>query len=689
MLGDFVVIFGWWLLLFSLGVVVFPLTFFFFEKFFDGGYSFSKIIGVILLSYLTWIVSSVGLSPFGQSLVVTIFVLLSFVGFWTVKTSGGALFGLKRLPWGWIVAEELLFFIALFFWTTIRAFSPDVRGLEKFMDLGFVNSILQSTSLPPPDMWFAGGSINYYYFGHFVTAVLTKLSGIPSSVVYNLMLATLFALSFTASFSLGVNMFFLTPARCFLRFAAGGATAIFITLSSNLHPVYYLLTSGDWLFQKYNYPDATRFITEEFGAFDNTIHEFPIYSFVVSDLHAHLFNLPFVLLFIACMLLVYRSPSLIPLSRLYFFVFPVLLGILYMTNSWDFPVYYSLLGLVSFSVLLRTHTLNIYSFSRLSLILIWVGGFSFISVWPFLSHFSPISKSLSLSEFKSPIWMLFVLWGWPFVVTLLHMLVIAFKRTAKRSLPDADFLVLILLGLGWFLILFPEFFYVRDIYTHSYQRANTMFKFTYQSFVLFGICYFYVFYRLVHTFSVLLPTRNLILRIWLVRVVGFMPLLFVLAATSFYSYLSIRVYYGEKTYQGLSGEGWIRREYPGEYSAILWMRQHLKDQPFILEASGDSYTDFNFISAYTGLPTVQGWFVHEWLWRGGEEVPKERRLDVEQIYLTPSASEALSLTRKYKVAYVVVGSREREKYPGLSEDKFRQIGRVVFSNQTLSIYKTL
>src|SRR5258708_38797604 len=32
--------------------------------------------------------------------------------------------------------------------------SPDIHGLEKYMDYGFVNSILRSQYFPPKDMWF-------------------------------------------------------------------------------------------------------------------------------------------------------------------------------------------------------------------------------------------------------------------------------------------------------------------------------------------------------------------------------------------------------------------------------------------------------------------------------------------------------------------------------------------------------
>ena len=47
----------------------------------------------------------------------------------------------------------------------------------------------------------------------------------------------------------------------------------------------------------YWYPNATRFIPW-------TIHEFPSYSFVVSDVHGHVLSIPFVLLAIALLITV-------------------------------------------------------------------------------------------------------------------------------------------------------------------------------------------------------------------------------------------------------------------------------------------------------------------------------------------------------------------------------------------------
>ncbi|MCX7881593.1 MAG: DUF2298 domain-containing protein, partial [Patescibacteria group bacterium] len=65
-----------------------------------------------------------------------------------------------------IITEEFLFVVSFIFWVFVRGQEPSIRGLEKFMDFGFINSILRAKHFPPLDMWLSGHSINYYYFGH-------------------------------------------------------------------------------------------------------------------------------------------------------------------------------------------------------------------------------------------------------------------------------------------------------------------------------------------------------------------------------------------------------------------------------------------------------------------------------------------------------------------------------------------
>ena len=558
-------------------------------------------------------------------------------------------------------------------WVFVRGYQPEIGGLEKFMDYGFVNSILRSEYFPPQDMWFSGEYINYYYFGHLISAALTRLSGIGSQITYNLLIATLFAMTFVSSFSIGLNLYFSAlKKRLWVGILLGLATAALVTLGSNLHPLYWILTHG-FDFSKYWYPDATRFIVQQFGANDNTIHEFPIYSFVVADLHGHLINLPAVFLFISALLCVASRRNFPPVFA---FLFSFLLGIFYITNAWDLPIYSALLGLTILGVFWKKETpfLSILKAGSLTF-LIFTASFAFNS--PFHFSFKSISSGVGLADFHSPFWMMLILWGLPLIATFSWVVYLIKQR---GSLGLLHYFATSFFLLSWILVILPEFIYVRDIYITSYQRANTYFKFTYQAFVMFGLIIPYVLYSVV--------TRNKDVR-WNVVFGKFLfvfPSLFIFCVVLSYPYFAIKSYYTLNKYQGLDGETWLSKNYPGEQAAIRWLKT-LSGQPAILQAPGESYTDFNVISSYTGLPTIQGWVVHEWLWRGSYGKPEQRTKDVEAIYTTGSHSSAYELLKKYKTEYVVVGTFERQKYKDIQEDKFSVLGRLVFSDSGTRIYK--
>ena len=160
-------------------------------------------------------------------------------------------------------------------------------------------------------------------------------------------------------------------------------------------------------------------------------------------------------------------------------------------------------------------------------------------------------------------------------------------------------------------------------------------------------------------------------------------------------------YYGSlKNYQGINGLTFLKNLYPSDFAAIEWINQNLKGQPVILEAQGDSYTDYARVSTNTGLPTVLGWTVHEWLWRGEYDYQpddKRRQLDATPYYPAPRIgdiqimyeSEDLNVTKnllqKYDVEYIFIGDLERQKYPNLNEQKWEQLGTVVYENNQTRI----
>jgi uncharacterized membrane protein len=153
-----------------------------------------------------------------------------------------------------------------------------------------------------------------------------------------------------------------------------------------------------------------------------------------------------------------------------------------------------------------------------------------------------------------------------------------------------------------------------------------------------------------------------------------------------YPYFAIKSYtdhHLERKYWGLYGLDFIRDQFPDNFQAIEWINKNISGQPVMLEAVGDSYTSFNHVSMATGLPTVEGWIVHEWLWRGGYDLPAGRQIDVQQIYESEDLEIVKMLLQKYNVEYIFIGDNEYEKYPNLNESNFAQLGQVVFTSVIL------
>lgn len=711
MTNDALLVLQWWAVLFGIGIIFLPTTSLFFSKFGDFGYIFSKTLGIIVISYTIYLLSFLHVVPFSTTSIFLVLWLYFLINVIVLKKQNlkKLLFQKKKI----FLVQEFIFLSAILIWSYVRAFQPDINGLEKFMDFGFVNSILRSSYSPPIDMWFPPEPINYYYFGHFFTAVLTKISFLPSYITYNLMIATLFAFCFLESFIIGFHIF--QSKSKFRKILAGTLGSLLVTLGGNLHTLYAffkpyenehpkpfwdLVFSPFTLTQNsYWYPNATRFIP-------NTIHEFPLYSFVVSDLHGHVLGIPIVLMIVGLLLHEFLNGKIQKKSLL---LIAWLLAVCYMTNAWDLLIYGLLTTLVITAIEFKNIELTlqkntgIFSFNKYSLkgssvflrnLLLKIGVLGlviYLSSYTFNSAFSPFASQIGIlcaPDFLVKIgsygpllfekdhcqhsiwWQLITLYGLFYFFVLSFFV---FIITRKKYIPSrSDVFVTVLILVSTVLIALPEFVYAKDIYPAHY-RANTMFKLTYQAFMILSICSGYI---IVHISK---QTKNKFFS-------GIAVLL--VSTVLIYPFFAIPSYYNNfSKYKGLDGTVYLKTSRPSDYSAIQWINTNITGQPVILEAQGDSYTDYERISSNTGLPTVLGWTVHEWLWRGSYDIASPRIEDVKKIYESGSLSTTKTLLKKYNVSYVYIGNLEYEKYPSLDIKKFENLGETVFEEGTTRLIR--
>jgi YYY domain-containing protein len=344
----------------------------------DRGFGASKILGLAFVAYVTWLIASLKQAPFERPLLVLTWLVLVASSFAATRGRQAAFLAWLRREARLLLVTECVFLAGFGLFLFIRAANPDLWqsafGGEKPMNFAYLNAVTKSEYFPPYDPWFAGGIINYYYFGFVLVAVLIKLTGIMPEIAFNLAQPTLFGALCAGAFSLAFTL--SLPARVGASikrgyaYLAGGAAVLLVSVLGNLDAGLQVLDQlwklgGDLSpgsggvarlaagvlavvegaqFPTLDFWRSTRFIgPEEVGP----IHEFPYFTFLYGDLHAHQLALPITLGVLLVGLNVMRSlradsrrvpwPSLL--------IAGVLVAMLRATNTWDFPTYAAIVGL--------------------------------------------------------------------------------------------------------------------------------------------------------------------------------------------------------------------------------------------------------------------------------------------------------------------------------------------------------
>ena len=708
----------WYLFVFLLGLLTYPIVRLVLPGLNDKGYALSRTLGLVILAYVPWLLSSLGV-PHTRLLIGLVLAAIAVAG----------------LVLGWLRRDELLeewksnrrsflmiegVFLSFFLFDLfIRLGNPDLwhpsKGGERPMDFSYFNAVIKSTTFPPYDPWFAGGYINYYYYGFVLVSTPVKLLGIVPSIAYNFILPTLFALVGTSAFSVGWNLVergkakeekgslssFLSP-----PFIAGLVAALLMVVLGNLGTIQMVfqalariaapggtITDVDFL-QRLVYAveglyqtiaqgvplpigrgewywDPSRVIPPGPG---NEITEFPFFTFLYSDLHAHMIVLVMTLFVLAWAL------ATVCARRTSFFslvIGALVIGALYPTNLSDIYTYlpvgvtaltYAIWRasdvprmnwLPDLSPTVRRIILTVLSAALLTALSFWFyepyraaysQAYSKLDPWTasqtpissYLTHWglflflifswlvwethqwmaaTPVSSLAKLKPFKILIELALAV----FIVALLYLAYrkvwigwIALPLAAwagvlmlRPDQPDTKRLALFWVGTAMLITIVVELFTVHG----DIGRMNTIFKFYLQAWTLLavsgGAAFIWVLVD-VHTW---LPRwRN----VWQAG----LTVLF--AGAALYTITATTDKVNDRmapqaphtldsmTYMDYA-EYWDTQtmDLSQDYRAIRWMQDNVKGSPVIVETNCPEYRWCTRFTIYTGLPGVVGWNWHE------------------------------------------------------------------------------
>jgi YYY domain-containing protein len=485
----------WYVAVLLLGWVMYPFTRFALKGLADKGYPLARLIAFLLLAYLTWLAGSLGFNVTRGliTLVVLFLVVMNTILFYIQRKS--ILVEVKQHWNYIVLVEILvLAFFTFFLLIRVGnpdLWHPS-KGGEKPMDFSYFNAVLKSTNFPPYDPWMAGGYLNYYYYGFVLAGVLVKWLGIIPSVAYNLILPTWFSMLAIGAFCVGWNLLSLIRkpesfegirvpedemppgkpliARLSARIwrqlkqfgnplVAGLVSAIGLLILGNLGTVRMIWHGWIKLGAPGVEPRDLSFIQHYVASFkgfiqwltgtpfpyptgdwywipsrvypNEPITEFPFFTFLYADPHAHMYALPVTVLVIAWLISILRAKwewgdedgrwawlqfgSSMLLGGL-------AIGSLRPINTWDLPTYLTLSVVVILYTAIKyakipDKLLVGFSFAikRISIALFISGllvGLSFLLYQPYARWYGQGYNAIDLwTGDRSPFWSYFTHWG--------------------------------------------------------------------------------------------------------------------------------------------------------------------------------------------------------------------------------------------------------------------------------------
>lgn len=712
----------WYLIVSAFAWLTYPFIFRALQGLPSRGVAFVRPVGLLLAALVPWWFSATGLTPYTTSIIIVVPVVLATL-MWIYEARRGVLWCALVDARRHLVVYEVLTLLLFAGYIAFRCYNPAIQYTEKPMELTFLTSLAHARSMPPPDPWFAGKAINYYYLGYLLMALPARVARIVPAHAFNLALATLFATATVAAVGVAVDLMTTRGTRKrWLIVVSGALAGLFLVGIGNLvTPIEFIqhplrtLHAGWWQGVGWN---ASRVIYD--GPNQQTINEFPAFSFILGDLHPHVLDYPLFISSIGVGLALATCGK--HLMRL--LTVAVLAGIMaaamYGTNSWDMPpaflfalvgIFIATLGMrwrerlipaavLSVSALVTVFpfwvhyvpavgltgqsvpasirdapiigkivdTIGIVTWPRTSTVeLMKVHGLFLAVILLFLASVavpllrSGLVKTGTLVAAVVGLFLVSVLIQFPGLFWFIGPAVAcgALIVLVRANAPERYHLTLI--GIAFLLLSITELLFLEDAFS---DRMNTVFKLYFQVWAIFSV-----------TAAVALPLGLG----WLRSVAGSfvsrsMGAIFGIVILGAALYPPISAYHwtnGFDHYSGIDGLAYLDKYAPNEMAAVRWLDANSNPTDHILEAPGCSYgmdgaMPDNLFSMATGLSTPLGWQFHEYQWRLGDPTISaeinQRKADVAAIYDAPTSTRAQSLLSQYHIRFIIVGPIERNGY---------------------------
>ncbi|MEP6995057.1 MAG: DUF2298 domain-containing protein, partial [Acidobacteriota bacterium] len=492
---------SWYLALLLVGALAAPLCWAAFPRLADRGLGFARVGGLVAATYALSVLLTLHVLPNGRRAVGVCLLMLAAASVWIFARNRHDFLRFLREHRRSLLVGEAVFAAGFLLFLGIRAFNPEIYWGEKPMDFSILNILVRTKSLPASDPWLAGAPLGYYTFGHEMIVFLTLLTNLSTRFTFNLAFGFLGGAILQGAFALARNW-----GGTLRSGIAGGALTLLLGNLAGLREWILKKQKLDW-----DYFWATSRVIRD------TINEYPLWSMLFADLHAHVLAIPIFLLFTAAALHLIRlhgDPVAPARARL---AGAVLLGFLAatqaLTNAWDVPLLVGLLAIVFLTAAFMAPRLSLRSLARAVVTLVVSAGSAYLlsrALWVRLGHAPAIGKNVEaystgfdqftvfglffylviawwlstasarleargmgrvlrwafVLSFAAGLCVLLVRWPNVFLIANVVLFLLAFALFAEER---EDRLALAFVAAAFFLILFCQRLYI-------YDRMNTFFK---------------------------------------------------------------------------------------------------------------------------------------------------------------------------------------------------------------------